>query len=38
MIIINYFYNLKVRELENKSSSSIEENSTNTSILIKILD
>ena len=38
VIVINYFYNLKVRELENEFTSSMEENSNNTSILIKILD
>lgn len=38
MIIINYFYNTKLRELESESTTSAEENSSNTSILIKILD
>ena len=38
VIVINYFYNLKVRELENEFTSSMEENSNNTNILIKILD
>ncbi len=38
MIVINYFYNLKVRELENEFNSSMEENSSNVNILIKILD
>jgi len=38
MIVINYYYNMKVRELENESLSSIEKSSNNTNILIKILD
>lgn len=37
-IIINYFYNIKVRELEIEVGSSSIKNSTNTDILIKILD
>ena len=38
MIVINYYYNMKVRNLENESLSSIEKSSNNTNILIKILD
>ena len=38
MIVINYYYNNKVRELENDSLFLDQENSSNTNILIKILN